>query len=152
MKVKEAQLWLKQLKPAVLPKDQFSVTFNRSSGPGGQKVNKTSSKATLTLPQWRTKQWLPDEIKRQMEESGFRYATKKGDIVIHDDTQRSRELNAQLCLEKFCSELKKTVIFAGETSEEDKNKWQGVRKRTNERRLQEKQRQSQKRESKKFDL
>lgn len=152
---KEIQLakrWIKNLSPSLLPKDDFQVSFSRSSGPGGQKVNKTSSKATVVLPQWHAKMWIPQEIKRQMVEHKYRYITKRGNIVIQNDTLRSRDQNEQLCYDKFCSELRRLVTFPGEVSEEDRQKWVQVRKRTNEQRLHDKKRRSMKKESKRFEF
>lgn len=147
-----AKLWLRALSPAILPLRDFSITFSRSSGPGGQKVNKTSSKATVTLEQWRHKNWIPEEIRHQLVDKGFRYATKSGDIVVHNDTLRSREKNAALCLQKLCQEIKRTVVFDGEVSDEDKLKWVNISKRTNEQRLMVKKARATRKQNKKVDL
>jgi peptidyl-tRNA hydrolase ICT1 len=149
--VQVAKQWIQNLKPSVVPRTDFQISFSRSSGPGGQKVNKTSSKATVTLRQWTATPWIPVEVKRQMLDNGYRYMTKRGDLVIQDDTQRSRELNTDLCFYKFVEELKKTVKFAGEVKEKDKIKWKKVKEMTNEQRLQDKQRRSTKKQARKFD-
>lgn len=36
-----AKKWLVELTPAKVPKNEFKISFSRSSGPGGQKVNKS---------------------------------------------------------------------------------------------------------------
>ena len=36
----EARAWISQFKPKLLPTNLWKVTFSRSSGPGGQNVNK----------------------------------------------------------------------------------------------------------------
>lgn len=149
--IKAAKKWVRDLSPQLLPKSHFRLTYSRSSGPGGQKVNKTSSKATLTLNNWRSAEWIPQEVKKQLMENGFRYATKSGDWVIQNDTDRSRVQNAELCFIKLCDEIKRSVVFAGEVSEEDKQKWKEIRKKTNEIRLKEKQMRSQKKQSRKRD-
>lgn len=38
--VKAARQWLQQLDPDTIPRDVGEVSFSRSSGPGGQNVNK----------------------------------------------------------------------------------------------------------------
>lgn len=38
--LKELRNWMKDFKPQSLPKDLCKVSFSRSSGPGGQNVNK----------------------------------------------------------------------------------------------------------------
>lgn len=61
--IQYAQSWLNNLSRNSLPPDsQFSVSYARSSGPGGQNVNKVSTKATLKLDQkyWNIDaQWMP---------------------------------------------------------------------------------------------
>lgn len=58
-----AQTWLRNLSREHLPSDtQFDVSYARSSGPGGQNVNKVSTKATLKLDKkhWNIDaEWMP---------------------------------------------------------------------------------------------
>lgn len=58
-----AQTWLRNLSREQLPSDsQFDVSYARSSGPGGQNVNKVSTKATLKLDKkhWNIDaEWMP---------------------------------------------------------------------------------------------
>jgi len=39
--INEAKKWLQNLTPSKIPRNEFKITFSRSSGPGGQKVNKS---------------------------------------------------------------------------------------------------------------
>ncbi|KAI7617283.1 hypothetical protein KC319_g19335, partial [Hortaea werneckii] len=45
-----ARKWLAQLDPDTIPRSICDISFSRSSGPGGQNVNKVSSKATVRIP------------------------------------------------------------------------------------------------------
>lgn len=153
LQIDSAQQWLDALTSNVVPKSSLEVKFVRSSGPGGQKVNKTSSKAMIHI---NGLDWIPNLVKSQLLQSHFRYLNKfQSGFTISDDTSRSREDNLERCLEKFIQEIKDTVKFRAKISDEDLNKWENVRKKTNETRLKDKHKRSDKkssrRESKKVD-
>ncbi|KAH3670829.1 hypothetical protein WICMUC_004798 [Wickerhamomyces mucosus] len=143
-----AKQWLSKLTTDVIPKKYLDIKFVRSSGPGGQKVNKTSSKAMISI---NNLQWIPPIVKSQLTNNGFRYFNKANNSInIADDTSRSRVDNLQRCLEKFVKEVKITVIFKNDVSHEDLKKWDKIRKQTNERRLLDKSKHSKKKENRKF--
>lgn len=153
-----AKEWLLSFHHDSIPKNVFEISYSRSSGPGGQKVNKTSSKATISLQsyQWlnpKTCQWIPDAIRAQLSENGFRYQTKSGGILIQSDTFRCRDANTEECFRRLLAEIKNLVEFEGETSQEDKEKWEKLAKVRKERQMENKKRQSEKRKmrSQKFD-
>ena len=83
-----------------IPDDELRFTFSRSSGPGGQNVNKVSSKATLhwaaaTSPQ------LPDAVRGRFLQKYGRQLTKDGDLVIHSQEHRDQPKNIQACRDKL---------------------------------------------------
>lgn len=154
--IEEAKQWLDnpQINRAV-----FEITYSRSSGPGGQKVNKTSSKATVALEPWKWLNpqfcfWIPKPILAQIEEKKIRYHTKLGGLLIQSDRSRNREDNTADCFKKLADEIRRVVEFEGEVSEEDKAKWEELAKVSKERRMEQKKRQKEKKQgrSKKFDL
>ncbi|OBA23010.1 hypothetical protein METBIDRAFT_29555 [Metschnikowia bicuspidata var. bicuspidata NRRL YB-4993] len=154
-----AKKWLRDFQSEHIPRDPFSITYSRSSGPGGQKVNKTLSKATVSLEafQWlnpRICSWIPVPIIRQIAATKFRYLTKMGGLHIQSDTSRSREVNTDECFRKLLKEIKLVVYFEEDASEEDKKKWQKLAALLKEYRLQDKKRKSDKKKarSKKFDI
>ncbi|CCH43592.1 Peptide chain release factor 1 [Wickerhamomyces ciferrii] len=147
--INEAKQWLGSLDPQKIPRNEFKITFSRSSGPGGQKVNKSDSKATIQLNDLDLAIWIPKEIKTQLKYNNFRYLTKTNGLVIQDDTQRSRELNTDRCFIKLVEEIRKTVYFENEASPEDKKRWESIRKVSNEKRIQEKKKNSEKRKLRK---
>lgn len=75
---------------------ELQVDFVRSSGPGGQHVNKTSSQAQL---RWRlnASQSLTDEQKKRLREKLESRLTLSGELVICCDRHRSRERNLAEC-------------------------------------------------------
>lgn len=91
-----------------IPLDEFEFQFARSSGPGGQNVNKVNSKATL---RWRPMQSpsLPDDVRQRF---AARFSSKlltDGSILIACEQSRSQLLNRQRCLDQLAGWLKEVA-------------------------------------------
>lgn len=86
---------------------EIQFTFVRSSGPGGQKVNKTASKALL---RWNigSSYSIPVVLKEQLLQKLKNILTENGDVLIHSDKYRDRGRNVADALEK----LRKIIIQA----------------------------------------
>jgi ribosome-associated protein len=83
-----------------VPDSEFEWTYVRSSGPGGQNVNKVASKAVL---RWDAKASasLPPAVKaRLLKQHGNRF-TAEGVLVLTSQRFRDQERNRQDCLEKL---------------------------------------------------
>lgn len=131
-----AQQWVDSLTVRALPEKAFSYNFDRSSGPGGQNVNKVNSKCTLTIHAFSKCDWIPQEVRDQLVQRRFRYLSSSRDcVVIQSDQSRSRETNRQICLEKLVSELKTTCWFPKEAQPEDLQRWNAIRRKTSQQRL-----------------
>lgn len=83
-----------------IPDEEFNISFARSSGPGGQNVNKTNSKAVLN---WDVTQSpsLPIDVKNRFLKAFASRLTVEGCIVIASDESRAQEANIKGCLEKL---------------------------------------------------
>jgi len=83
-----------------IPFTEFDFTFSRSSGPGGQNVNKVNTKVTL---RWNLADSpsLPAEVKARFTERFHRRITKTGDFLIHSQRFRDQGRNVADCLEKL---------------------------------------------------
>lgn len=156
--IDKSKKWLESFTHTQIPTHLFDISYSRSSGPGGQKVNKTSSKATVSLEPglWldpRICFWIPQPIQAQLKSKGIRYETKGGGLLIKSDTSRNREHNTELCFQRLVEEIKSKVYFASEVSQEDKEKWQELEEDYKERKKFNKKKQSDKKKnrSKKFD-
>lgn len=157
--IEKSKKWLSSYNEFKIPRNLFEIGYSRSSGPGGQKVNKTSSKATISLEphEWLNPQfcyWIPEPIREQIAEKGIRYQTKSGGILIQSDSSRNRETNTDECFRKLLQEIRDNTYFATEPSEEDKQRWEEIRADRKEKRLFNKKKQSDKKKSrsKNFDL
>jgi ribosome-associated protein len=92
-----------------IPHAEFEFQFSRSSGPGGQHVNKVNSKVTL---RWQPliSPSLPDDVRDRFAK---RFASKllnDGSILIACEKSRSQWLNRVGCLEQLSSWLREVAI------------------------------------------
>ena len=88
------------LPPLPIPEEEFEWKYVRSSGPGGQNVNKVSSKAVLVWNHF-TSPLLSDRAKRRLATLYPRYVVKDVGLQISSQKYRDQERNRQDCLEKL---------------------------------------------------
>ena len=98
-----------KVNPALsIPLEEVSFHFSRSSGPGGQHVNRTQSRVELrfdlagspSLSQ-EQKQLLARKLKSHLDGSGV--------LHLFVQTHRSQARNRQLALERFAALLQKAL-------------------------------------------
>ena len=83
-----------------IPLRQLRFSFSRSSGSGGQNVNKTSTKATLRWHVVRSPS-LPDDVRERFLERYRRRITQEGELVMSSQRFRDQGRNVADCLEKL---------------------------------------------------
>ena len=83
-----------------IPDDELQFSYARSGGPGGQNVNKVSSKAVL---RWSlaANSSVPAEIKARLRTLQRGRITVGDEIVIQSQEYRDQERNRQACLDKL---------------------------------------------------
>lgn len=83
-----------------VPLQEIKFSFVRSSGPGGQNVNKVSSKAVL---QWKveTSKFLKPGAKTRFLEKFEKRITADGILIIQSDKFRDQLRNKRECLLKL---------------------------------------------------
>jgi ribosome-associated protein len=91
-----------------IPEDELRFTASRSGGPGGQNVNKVSSKVTLAFDV-RNSTALSDEQKRKIAGKLPSRINKDGILQIASQKTRSQELNRADVLARF-SDLLSTAL------------------------------------------
>lgn len=79
---------------------EFDVSFARSSGAGGQNVNKVNTKAALRWKIHENQTLHPDVITRFLKSHGNRI-TDAGDVLIICEEHRSQGQNLDACFEKL---------------------------------------------------
>ncbi|TRM68317.1 RF-1 domain-containing protein [Schizophyllum amplum] len=142
----DAKHWVQEFKSADIPKSLVEITFSRSSGPGGQNVNKVNTKATLRCSV--NSSWIPLWATARLRESTH-YVRATDSILLTSTAHRSQAQNIEDCLRK----LHGVVISASsadirnEASEEQKQRVKGLERADKERRKREKMHRSQLKQS-----
>ena len=87
-----------------IPLREIDFQFARSSGPGGQNVNKVSTKAVL---RWNmaASPSAPEEVKARLSALHPRRVTREGHVVISSSRFRDQGRNVADCLEKLRAAL-----------------------------------------------
>jgi ribosome-associated protein len=92
-----------------IPLREFHFTFSRSSGPGGQNVNKLNTKATLRWPVVRSAS-LPEDVRRRFMARFSRRTSGDGDLLITSQRFRDQGRNVADCLSKLRAMLAEVAI------------------------------------------
>jgi len=117
-----------------IPLREFDFTFARSSGPGGQNVNKVNTKATLRWPVASSPS-LPDDVRQRLVARYRRRLTSSGDLLITSQRFRDAGRNVADCLEKLRAMLSE-VATAPKTRKATKPTQASVRRRLEQKRRQ----------------
>jgi ribosome-associated protein len=79
---------------------EFKFHASRSSGPGGQNVNKVNSKVELRIDIINS-QIFTDQEKLILSHKLKNHINNDGELLIISQTERTQLLNKQKCIEKF---------------------------------------------------
>jgi len=93
-----------------IPESEFDWSYARSGGPGGQNVNKVSSKAIL---RWNVaiSPSLPDHVRQRLVALNRRRVTSTGDLILASQRYRDQERNRQDCLEKLAELVREAATL-----------------------------------------
>jgi ribosome-associated protein len=83
-----------------VPRERVSVAFSRSGGPGGQNVNKTSTKAEVRFVLAEA-DWLSPERRALLAEKLAHRLTRAGELVVASEKHRSQKDNLEECFTKI---------------------------------------------------
>jgi ribosome-associated protein len=123
-----------------LPDEELDWSYARSGGPGGQNVNKVSSKAVLRWTAGQTTAPIPLTAWARMKARFPSRFTVDGDVVISSQEYRDQERNREACAEKLAEMIRVSLV---EPTPRKKSKPSKAAKR---RRVEDKRRQSAKKQ------
>ncbi|WP_396211108.1 alternative ribosome rescue aminoacyl-tRNA hydrolase ArfB [Flavobacterium sp.] len=92
---------------------ELSFKAVRSSGAGGQNVNKVSSKVVLTFDLLNS-QSLTDEEKELSQKKLKSKLTSEGILILNCDEDRSQLKNKEIIIKRFLEIIKKALIVPKE--------------------------------------
>lgn len=127
-----------------IPLKEFQFTFARSSGPGGQNVNKVNTKVTLHWPVTETDS-LPSAVRERFVERYPRRINREGQLVVTSERFRDQGRNVADCLNKL-----RDLILAVATAPKRRKPTKPT-KGSRERRLQSKRQKSEKKQARRSD-
>ncbi|NOQ23174.1 MAG: aminoacyl-tRNA hydrolase [Candidatus Aegiribacteria sp.] len=85
---------------------ELSFEFVRSGGPGGQKVNKTSSAVVLKFDV-KNSPSLPEEVRNRLEKICGKRVNREGILVIHARQYRSPVRNRESAVNRLIKLIRK---------------------------------------------
>jgi ribosome-associated protein len=92
-----------------IPLREFRFRFSRSSGPGGQNVNKLNTKALLCWPVMQSPS-LPEPVRRRLLAKQRRRVNSEGELLISSQRFRDAGRNVADCLEKLRAMLAEAAV------------------------------------------
>lgn len=92
-----------ELAPGVrVPPSALAFSFARSSGPGGQNVNKLETKAQLRVPLLVIEERIgPPALARLLVLAGPSHVSANGELMITSEETRSQRMNKDACLKRL---------------------------------------------------
>ncbi|KAI9454707.1 hypothetical protein F5148DRAFT_984990 [Russula earlei] len=134
--------WLARFRASRIPRTAVDIAFSRSSGPGGQNVNKVNTKATVRCPL--DSSWIPPWARDGLRQSPY-FVKSTRSILLTSTVHRSQARNVDDCLSKLhalvCSAASQQI--QNEPSEEQRERVRVLERNANAQRLLQKDRRSQ---------
>jgi ribosome-associated protein len=85
----------------LLPRAALKFTFSRSGGPGGQNVNKVSSRVQLRVAVDAIEAVIGGEATERLRVLEQARVNDAGELMIESDRSRSQLTNRRVCIEKL---------------------------------------------------
>lgn len=93
----------------IIPEHELEITASRAGGPGGQHVNKSSTRITV---RWNvpTTTALTEEEKARVIEKLKSQVTADGDIIVSYGGSRSQQHNKEIAIEHLTKKIRKALF------------------------------------------
>ncbi|KAM4525799.1 large ribosomal subunit protein mL62 isoform 2-T2 [Fundulus diaphanus] len=98
--MRSKSIWRRQDTQVHVPVERLTVSYSRSSGPGGQHVNKVNTKAEVRF-HVHTAEWIPEDVRQKIVEKNKSRINKAGELLVTSEVSRSQRRNLSDCLQKI---------------------------------------------------
>ncbi|KAM4890082.1 large ribosomal subunit protein mL62 [Sylvia borin] len=103
-----------------IPMARLTVSYSRSSGPGGQNVNKVNSKAEVRF-HLASADWIPEAVRQKMALMYRNKINRAGELIVTSEESRYQMRNLAICLEKIrtmvTEAIEKPKVVSKETTQ-----------------------------------
>ena len=108
---------LKITKTLVIPSNEIKWRFSRSSGPGGQNVNKIESRVEIIFNLEDSK--VLNDYQKAILKVNLKNKLVKNSLRLEVQEHRNQLLNRQLALMKFSSIIRNCLLYTSDAADED---------------------------------
>jgi|EP00624_Nannochloropsis_granulata_P002240 peptidyl-tRNA hydrolase ICT1 len=92
-----------------IPHDRLEFSYSKSSGPGGQNVNKLNTRVELRF-HVESAEWIPQGMRGRFLEQQRHRVNKAGELVLSSQEHRTQLKNREDCLAKLEEALARAAI------------------------------------------
>ncbi|KAL9956244.1 hypothetical protein ACROYT_G037694 [Oculina patagonica] len=117
-----------------IPLDKLTVKYARSSGPGGQNVNKVNTKVDLRFHVL-SAEWIPEDVRYKILEREKNRINKNGELFLSSMKTRSQLKNLEDAIQKVEMIIEEASYVPPETTPEKKAHVRKLIRADNEKRL-----------------
>lgn len=119
-----------------VPRGALSLGFSRSSGAGGQNVNKVNTKAEVRFDAYNAS-WLPPDVRSRLLDANPARVNAKGEFFVTSERHRTQHANLEDALAKL-----QQLVDAAAVPPKERKQFEGLSKQTKRRRVEIKRRRS----------
>lgn len=101
-----------------IPVDRLTISYCRSSGPGGQNVNKVNSKAEVRF-HLASADWIEEPVRLKLAVKHKNRINRSGELILTSECSRYQFRNLADCLQKLRDMIAEASQPAKEPSRED---------------------------------
>jgi ribosome-associated protein len=83
-----------------IPRSELRFSYVRSSGPGGQNVNKVNTKAVLRWPVAKNRS-LPEDVRERFLHRYAKRISERGELLLMSQRTRDQSKNQKDCLDRL---------------------------------------------------
>ena len=91
-----------------IPREELQISFSRSSGPGGQNVNKVATRVEVRF-HLESAAWIPPATRARLATLHPGRLNREGELIVVSSRFRSQGRNIEDCIEKLGELLEKAA-------------------------------------------